>query len=358
MLKDADKQQSLIRIVRRMLKSLDISDLRNIFFNHQVGSTLSEDASKSFIIEKIVNKVSAEELIQNRLLIFKMVEKINDLFSVFEIMLSSLKYEDLIQICRDMNRSDLESIKSKSNLIERMITEMPLSEIWKTKTMQRQFKPKPASTYSLKRMRADINALKKTIQELSEHQVNLISSISKIADNLQRFSLDMQKLANRLELNDLTDLETYLYAFYEQSLEIQKQISPEQLANASKEMPKKLDVDRWNFLIRGLEIMVLHYLLSQVKNLLWKPSFDDFLRITRKEFEKIKGVDGRAEIPVLREHVCRIMNISDEMFDNLLIDAWEKGLVRLDVGAPIGRLDVKYLKTKEGNLFYYVKFLE
>lgn len=44
-------------------------------------------------------------------------------------MLSSLKREDLIQICRDMDRSDLKGMKNKSDLIERMITEMPLSGI-------------------------------------------------------------------------------------------------------------------------------------------------------------------------------------------------------------------------------------
>lgn len=66
-------------------------------------------------------------------------------------------------------------------------------------------------------------------------------------------------------------------------------------------------------------------------------------------------MEDQAEIPTLRKHVCQRMGISDEIFDELLIDASEKDYVKLDVGRPIGEYDVKYLTTKDGLKFYYAK---
>lgn len=357
MFEDSSKQRSLERVIRRVLYSLDINDLRNIFLHYQISSTLANDASKSFIVDRILDKVPIEEIVQNKLVISKMIEKFDDLFSAFEEILKSLNYEDLINVCKDLGRSDLETIKNKSEVIEKMVTEIPLTKIWKTKTIQQHLKLKLVFPSSLRKIASDISALKKCIQELSRQQTSLILSSNKITDNLQEFSSHIQRLISLMKSSDLIDLEKCLRIFYEESLKIEERISPEQIIEASEEMPRKLGAERQAFILKGLEIMILYYLLSQVKNLLWKPSFDDFMRIAKEEFEKIKGIDGRAEIPVLRERVCRIMNIPDETFDNLLINAWEKGLIRFDVGAPIGRLDTKYLKTKEGNLFYYVKFL-
>jgi hypothetical protein len=96
--------------------------------------------------------------------------------------------------------------------------------------------------------------------------------------------------------------------------------------------------------------------MTKIKDMEWKPNFEEFLKAIKEEIPKIQILPNQAEIPTLRERVSQKLGISESIFDEQLIEAWKRGYVKLDVGAPIGRENVKYLKYGQSS-FFYVKLL-
>lgn len=330
--------------------------LRNLYSSYGVGPQLSESASKAFIISKIMEKVSFDSLLENRDFLLEIVDRFDQLSSIFESMVSGLDKKSITQICKELGKNEIAKSRKKSEVVETLVAEVPFSKIWQSRHLREKLKPKLTAVNDLRRIKTEINAMGKMMQELDQrHTEKTLASIQESTYKIQQILTELQKIRSLFKTDKLTDLETYLQAFYEQALETEGPLSAESLQHAGKRLLEKLSMDEWMFTLRGLELLLLHYFLSQVKTLKWQPSLETFMQVVREEFENVKVIGEQAEIPTLRENVCARMGISEEIFDNMLIEAWEKEFVRLDVGAPIGRSGVRYLRTKGGNLFFYVK---
>jgi len=347
-----------IKAVKKVLLRLTKQDLRNLYFSYNIGPKLSDEASKEFIIDKLLEKVSPEDFLKNKDFLTEMIDQFDQLSSVFVEILSNLDKADLVKICKEVGKDEISQSRNKSEIIEKLVAEVPFSKIWKSKSLQKRLKPTRISSSYLKGLKTDINALIRTVKELEKrHTETANKSSDKIDKRIAQVMGELQSIKHKFEADEEADLENYLNAFYHQSLNTGDTLSAEKLRDINKRILDKLSIDRWAFTRQGLELFLTYYFLGQTKNLHWKPSFETFMEVVRQEIAKIKSIGERAEIPALRRRVCTRMGISEETFDNTLIEAWEKGVVRLDVGAPIGRHDVKYLRTKEGNLFYYVTLM-
>ena len=350
------KHKPMMRVIKRTLQSLSLEELRELYYYCGITQRLSDTASRTFVMNRIIEKASPERLFQNQDFLSKVVNQTDQLFTSFEDVLGTLEEDSIKRICEELGKGEITKAGKKADVIGILITEVPFSEIWKSKSLQKRLKPKKLTTTSLRRIKKQISTMEKLIKEMTERQIETnVASFREIAGNNQQILEELRRIRSLFPTDRATDLKAYLQAFYEQALKTEGPISAENLHVASKELLNKLNVDEWGFTLRGMELLLLHYLLTQVKTFQWKPSFEEFMSAVRQEFEKIKGVGEQAEIPTLRELVCTRMGISEEIFDSMLTEAWEKEIVRLDVGAPIGRFDVKYLKTKGGNLFFYVK---
>lgn len=195
--------------------------------------------------------------------------------------------------------------------------------------------------------------LKKQDQQISD----INHSLKKISDNIDS---NQDKTLSILEsfkrMSNLGNAENLLLALRKESLNL---ISLEQGSfDSIKESLKKTDVSDIILLRDGLSIIVIDYLMKMTKEIDWEVSLDLFYRILSEEVSGIiKGsMSTIVEIPQVRDKVCKRMGIKAEKFDHLLLKCFDIQWVNLEVGTPIGEIDVSWLDTGK-NRFYYVKLL-
>lgn len=336
---------------KRFLQLLGDEELKELY--HTLGKTV-EGYSRAFVIDE--RSIDPKDLAKNDYAFRLLLDKMDKVLGFIEASISKLDRNDLIKICKQLGREKIvrEDMK-KSQLVKAIFANIPVLELLKTKHLQDRLKPKYLSTSDIKSLRKEIESLRTDTDHLSSDLRFVSERISSMNHDLKGVSMRLKSVEDLFSVRATPDLLTYLKAFYEEALSMEEKLSPESFQNISQRLQKKLGIDQRTFILKGIELLLAHYLLTQTKLLLWKPSFEDFMTVIKEEFEKVKIAGEQAEIPKLRSHVTRRMGISDEMFDSMLIDAWKEDQVKLDVGAPIGEYDVKYLVTEDGNKFYYVK---
>lgn len=352
----ARKYHPIIRATRRVLQSLETDKLRT-FYNSQVSMPkLSEKAPRAFIIDKIIEKSDPENLLDDKTLVIALAEKFDQISSTVETILSDLDLESVTKICKELGVVETESPRSKADIVRKLISEVPLSKIWESKAFTQKLRPRAVPASDLKRIKTGLSTMHKMLGDFNKKQSETIRDLfEENRGEIRKVLWEIQETKKNLGLDQFADLEEYLKAFYEQALTTTGSLSADHLKKADQEVLHKLGMARLPFLMEGLELLLLHYFMTNIKSLQWKPSLESFMTIVRQEFAKIKGVGEQAEIPALRERVCLSMGISEETFDDMLTQAWEKKLVDLDIGRPIGQANVKYLITRAGSMFFYVK---
>jgi len=341
-------------IKKLLLQLLSLQELRELSLSFGEGK-MARDATRKFMIERIAKAISDEDFLKNNSVVLSLLSKTGTIISCFWDWLGQLEKSDLKKISEEIGEKGLvtEDIP-KSQILKQIMANIPLHELLKSKHLNALMKAKSVPKISAKILEKELRALETNISSFSNDVKFLLEEIAVVKKELADVSSVVQSLEKRVDIEKVPDIETFLQALYEEAISI-SEMTPESFRGVSQRLQKKLGVDERTLIFKGMELLLTHYLLTQVKLLPWKPSLDEFLRIAKEEFEKVKITGDQAEIPTLRERVSKRMSISDQLFDELLIEAWKKDYVKLDVGAPIGEYNVKYLTTEEGRKFFYVK---
>lgn len=342
---------------KEALNFFSIEELKQLYYS--LGGKESLDGySRNFIIEKIQRLDEFRNLLSNKTVLM-LINRLGEMLSYFRKNLEQLEAQDLLKICKNfgVNKHITEDSK-KSDIIKTLLSHVSIHEISKNKLVMQRLKPKYVTISDIKSLKKELELLKSKTEETSDNIDLLNHSIQGISDKLETLSLKLERFEGLFDIGSTPSLQAYLKALYDERILLNEKLSPESFRDVIERLQQRLGVDNRTFILKGIELFLVHYFLSHIKELSWKPDFEVFITIIKEEFDKIKIAEDKAEIPKLRMNVTRRMGISDEMFDEMLIDAWKKGYVKLDVGAPIGEYDVKYLITPEGNRFYYIKLLK
>ena len=340
-------------LMKRLLHLLTLDELKQLYASLG-GKESLEGLSRGFVIEKIQRKVQTPDLFQNEYTMSLLLGRINEAIGFIEASIDRLDRTDLIKIYQDFNPEKLkrEDLK-KSEIVQLILNQVPITELLKNKRLQERLKPKYISIADIRSLKTDIEALKTETDYISNAVKLLSERVWSVDNSLKEAYSKLRIVENMFEIGETPDLETFLKALYEESISIGEKPSPESFHGIVERLQKKLGINERTFILKGIELLLTHYMLSQVKDLPWQPALEDFMKVLREEFRGV-AFGEKAEIPSLRDRVSRRLGISDEIFDSLLIKAWKEDLVFLEAGAPIGEFGVKHLETKEGQKFYYV----
>lgn len=320
------------------------------------GKDSLEGRSRSFVIEKIQHSAEFQNFLSINQAARMFFGKLDVASSFFEKSITQLERADLVKICKDFGIDKLirEDAK-KSDIVKTLLGNVSTIEVLKNKLILQRLRPKYISTLDIRSLKKELEFLKTEVSDVSDNIRSLSDKIWTVDNEMKELSVRLKSVEGIFEVGSAPDLQTYLKALYEEAVALGEKPSPDSFHGIAERLQRKLGIDERTFILKGVELLLAHYFLSHVRDLPWKPAFEEFLKVVREEFDKVKITGDQAEIPKLRTNVTRRMGISDEMFDNLLVNAWKEAYVKLDVGAPIGEYDVKYLVTPEGNKFYYVK---
>jgi len=335
--------------MKRLLQLFSNDELRQ-FYSSFGKRQMAKESDRAFIVDRFLDDLSIEELLNSSYLREVLPRRMDELVTSFESVLERFDKSDLIRICRSLGREGLATKDmKKTEIIDKMSRNFRLSDILKIDLFQKRLamrKPKHVSP--------------KDVRFLSDKTISIIGDLDtlgqKTDQGLNRVTAKLQSIENMFKLDQTPDLYKFLEAFYQEATRIGYRPKPEDLNKIVERLRERLHVREWEFILRGMQILLAHYLLTEIKQMEWKPSLDQFLNVFREEFEKAKILENRAEIPNLRNRVCARMGVTEGAFDELLIDAWRRGIVSFEPGAPIGEYDTKYLVTENGQKFYYVKF--
>ena len=350
------------KILRNILETFSKNELMQIIKKGKNGRPIkiSDTAKKSFIINKIFENIPINEIIKNEQITYKSLEKLQKMNNIFEYIFTNLNMEDLKQICNDLNRIDIfTNNKTKTDIIHILMNSFDIEDLWKSKRLRDRFTPKYITKTDIELINRNINSLKDEIlmknsveiKAYNEFQQNINNTIKNYLYDTKN---DINKFISIISFNRDNNYDNILDYFYNESLKLNKKISLNDIYNAKNNIKQNINQTKLDYLYNSLELMLTHYFLTNLRNVDIKPDKDMFWRILKEEFNKIKQLGDRAEIPTLRKLVCDRMKIAEQVFDEYVEEGWIDGSVRLDIGAPIGQRDVKYLITKEGTRFFYI----
>lgn len=346
------QRKNSLKLFLQLLKDEELEELYRSFGKKDA----LEGYSRAFIIKKIDRSIDLKTLLENDYAVRLLLDKMGDLVSLFEAYIRRLDIGDLTKMYRQFGKEKpLKEDMKKSEIVKDMFVNIPLLELMKSKLLRERLKPKYVSVSDIKTLRKEIESTKTNTERLSSNLGLISTRIASMDHDLKGLSEKLESVEDLFNVGATPDLLSYLKAFYDEAVLMDERLSPESFQSVSQRLQEKLKIDQRTFMLKGIELLVAHYFLTRTKSLLWKPSLESFMKILKEEFEKVKMVGDQAEIPKLRTFVTRRMGISDVMFDHMLESAWKEDRVKLDVGAPIGEYDVKYLVTEDGNKFYYVK---
>lgn len=213
-----------------------------------------------------------------------------------------------------------------------------------------------------------INKLLKEIESLKEHIVSMERELGTQKNTLINLNSNFEKTKESIRLNydliksyfdkiegsfNIGRTEKLIAALRREDLNVTEINS--QLFDSLRNSLKKDNLSDIDILRDGLAVMIMNYLMKLTKEMEWEVNLDLFYRILSEEIIKLGGTANfSAKIPMVRDLVCKRMNIEPQKFDSLLLDCREKGWVLLEVGTPIGETEAGWLDTGK-NRFYYVK---
>jgi hypothetical protein len=343
--------------VENSLRLLSLDELKYVY--KIVGKQESlEGLSREFAISKIQSAIEPRDFFKREEIATLFLDKIDRLIDFTEKLIGGLERSELIKVYEDLaaNKWKKESA-SKSAILERLLNDFPLEEIIKNKLFLRRLKPKYLSIADVKSLETYAIQLKENTTQINDNLGLVSDKTSLVEESIQNLSRRLQSIENVFDSGTAIPPYEYLKALYEESMGIEGRLSPETFEGIIERSKKKIGINEQEFVLKGVELLLVHYLLTNVKLLEWRPPIDDFMRTIKEEFSMLKPIGNQAEIPLIRDRVRKKLGISDEMFDDLLIAASKKDLVRFEMGRPIGEYNVKYL-VKDGIKYYYLKIVE
>lgn len=220
---------------------------------------------------------------------------------------------------------------------------------------------KPKSTESISKLLKEIESLKvhttsieKELEVQKNTLINLSNNIEKTQEIIRSNNNLIKSYFDKIEGNfNIGRTERLITAIRREDLNSTELNS--QLFDSLKNSLKKDNISDIELIRDGLAVMTMDYIMKLTKEMDWEINLDLFYRILSEEIIKLGGTANfSAKIPVIRDLICKRMNIESKKFDSLLLDCREKGWVLLEVGTPIGETDAGWLDTGK-NRFYYVK---
>lgn len=243
----------------------------------------------------------------------------------------------------------LDSGKYSSELIEKYIGEIKTEDI------------KLKSSKDTGELLKQIEFLKTHILSIEEEVKSQKIALLSFNNNLERTQEITRSNSNliksyfdKIEVNfNINRTEKLIAALRRENLSITKVNS--QSFDSLKDSLKKDNISDIDILRDGLAVMILDYVMKLTKEMEWDINLDSFYRILSEEITTLGGTSNfSAKIPIVRDLLCKKMNIIPNKFDSMLLDCREKGWVLLEVGTPIGETEAGWLDTGK-NRFYYVK---
>lgn len=345
----------------RILKSMTEAELRNLYSSLGLVPAIVETAPKDFVVSKIVEKASVNDLLQKREFVLRMIESHDRISSGLEKVLNNLDKETIIEICKELAKEELTKVEKKLEIVQRLVAEIPFDKIWKSRSLRKRTTSQKVSNAYLKRLSKEISSLNHDIRDIEKrHQESSLESLSELDNKIQNAIGELRHLSEQhesflrlLSMKDVPTAFAYLEGFRKELVSLQDTLSPEKLCEFIEKVKSRLQIDDFSFTSKGLEIMLAYYLSKETKGMGWSADFQEFVSIVREEIPKIEIMPNQAEIPALREKVIKRLGISEAVFDRQLVQAWQKGYVSLHSGAPRERDEVKFLEY-EGNKYFYV----
>lgn len=338
---------------RSILQLLSDEELRQTYSSIATRE-MADSATRAFIIEKILDEVPTDDLLRADNLRELLPEKIGQLVSAFRSILMQFEKADLIALGDSLSKQLLMKDMRKDEIVDKILVGVPVSQIVESVYLRKKLKSRKVERSQKEEMllRKGIGNLQKKLDGISDQIVDWQQTA---ATDFEKLLARVQSVEKMFDVGAVPDLYDYLQAFYEQAVRLSGKLTPDDFREIDLRLREKLKIDNRTLILKGIELLLAHYFLTQVKGIQWKPPLDQFLRILKEEFTKIQIIGDKAEIPALRDRICSRTGISEAMFDELLLDAWSKNLVNLEPGAPIGEYNVRYLVTEDGKKFFYVR---
>lgn len=344
-------------ILMKLLHPLPTEELRRLYLLYQEKPKISEAATKKFILRKVMEEVPSDQLFGNPKVSSMLASDYEELYLFFKHRVLDLEKSDIEDICGDLRQKEIiKRYKSKAKRVDKLFENVPVSKILDSKVLQKKLKSKPSAKSDIRKIDSAIKALNVDIKQLRQKNSDLLPYVQEVEQKLRHIIRQQEKFATLLDMEAALDVKSLLESLRKELVALGDPVSPDTLVKIIERVQNKLHIDRLSFTLKGLEIIVSLYILDQIKNMKWPPDFEEFMRIVREEIPNIQILPNQAEIPTLRERVSQRLGISNSTFDDQLVEAWKKGYVKLDVGAPIGRGNVKYLKYGKSE-YFYVKLL-
>jgi len=340
----------------RVLNLMNLEELNQLYTSLNIGPHLSSEATEEFIVKKIVEKASKDSLLGNRSFVLKTLDHHGMIASGLEKILNEFNRDTLVEIWKELKNAKIPEDEKKPLIIQKLLSEISFDKIWKSRSLRKKIALKKSSKADFQKIRTQIAELGEAINNAKKEYIERTSiALNEINHKIETSEKELNEIKLVLKPPKDPSLQTLLKALYDQAIEIDGQLSAEIINEQENQLLKKLNTNELWLTFKELQAFVLHYLLQNVKNLSWLPSTETFMKVVKEELNKIKGSGGKAEIPKLRELVCPRMGLTEEVFDSMLTSAWNEGFIELESGAPITRSEVKYLVTKSGSIFYYVR---
>lgn len=323
------------RLGRITQKEEMISHIKNLLIHHVIDI---EHLKKKVAIKSILFKIGKIENLDHLVsLVSKVGDKVED----------PSNKKSLIGKISD----GLETGKFSPEDLEKYLNEIKIADKVK----------KRSSTERTGNLLKEIEGLKTHITSIEkelDNQKNILQSFSNSLEKTQEISRSTNILIkthfDKFEGNfNIGRTERLIAAIRRENLNLTGLNS--QTFDALKVSLKKDNISDVELIRDGIAIMTIDYVMKLTREMDWEINLDLFYRILSEEIMKLGSTTNfSAKIPVVRDFLCKRMNIGSKKFDSLLLDCREKGWVLLEVGTPIGETDAGWLDTGK-NRFYYVK---
>ena len=339
--------------VKKALQALSVEELKQLYVSYPQAQTIAATPTKGFLIEKILESIPSEHLLGHRKLSFALTSDFERLFSFLEASILSFDRDEIEKLCEELGQVGLaKKYKDRRKLLKQLFESVPLGNILESKVVQKKLGAKTDFKSNVGKIEIKIKELSKDLEKLKSESSDTSFGIQMISKKLEQMSKIQEEIVPSLSMKAAPNEMELLKLLREEAISVDKPLSPERLSEVINKAQGQFHTDKLSFTLKGLELLFFHYFLTKIRDMQWKPDFEEFLKIIREEIPEIQILPNQAEIPTLREKVSQRLGISELTFDQQLIEAWKRGYVKLDVGAPIGRENVKYLKYGHSSFFY------
>lgn len=339
--------------LKNILNKLDQKELYDLAIN--LGySKINVNASKEFVINKLLLK--KDELISNEVFskyaLFDLEKIQNSVIDLFKHLTS----ENLDAILNEFDIKDKNIYKkSKKEKSYYILNNYKIIDVLNSKAIKNILKPEPVGRNELNKILKELKTIDGRNNDYIQMQEKIIYDQEEINNKINNLESYIKQEINYLKnyYMNLGMLDGDLInKLYNTTMKYDN-IDSENLYNFIQDMKNDILYDAPK-LINGFLISIIFNLYDNIKQIGLLPSDSLFWSTVENQFNLIKNMSGRAEIPELRNKVCLKLRISEDYFDNKIEQGWKEGKVRLDIGSPIGRKNVKYLRTTDDNMYFYI----